>query len=88
VPLIKQDEQKAWLIRKFDQTCSFESLFMKTEIPIYFRKGNERRVGKIQTVLFDGVIRVSQPTIFIAMIKDGIGPAKAFGCGMLSIAPV
>ena len=44
--------------------------------------------GRKQTwhiVLFEGVLRVSQPEVFVAGLRSGIGSAKAFGCGLLSV---
>lgn len=37
---------------------------------------------------FDGVLEVEDAERLRAAIAAGIGPAKAFGCGLLSIAPV
>ena len=37
---------------------------------------------------FDGVLEVNDPDIFIKSIESGIGSAKGFGFGLLSIAPV
>jgi len=39
-------------------------------------------------VTFDGVLRVADSEAFCAALLKGIGPAKAFGFGLLSIAPV
>jgi len=38
--------------------------------------------------VFDGVMEVTNPDEFIRIIVSGIGPAKAFGFGLLSIAPL
>lgn len=42
----------------------------------------------IEVAEFEGLLRVVDRTSFVAAIRDGVGPAKAFGCGLLSIAPV
>jgi len=42
--------------------------------------------GKIQSVGFQGILQVAKPTILKEIIINGIGPAKAFGCGLLSLA--
>ncbi|WP_448576220.1 type I-E CRISPR-associated protein Cas6/Cse3/CasE [Thermomicrobium sp.] len=39
-------------------------------------------------VVYDGVLRVTDPIRFREALESGIGPAKAFGFGLLSIAPV
>jgi CRISPR system Cascade subunit CasE len=41
----------------------------------------------IEVADFEGLLRVVDRTSLISAIRDGIGPAKAFGCGLLSIAP-
>lgn len=50
-----------------------------------------RRNGDTLThmsVLFDGILRITDADAFRATLASGIGPAKAFGFGLLSIAPV
>lgn len=39
-------------------------------------------------VRFDGILRITDADAFRATLASGIGPAKAFGFGLLSIAPV
>ena len=38
-------------------------------------------------VLFEGLLEVTNPDNLRLAIREGIGPGKAFGCGLLSIAP-
>lgn len=38
-------------------------------------------------VVYDGVLQVTEPARFREALVTGIGPAKAFGFGLLSIAP-
>ena len=38
-------------------------------------------------VRFDGLLRVTDPDRLAEAVRDGIGPAKAFGFGLLSLAP-
>lgn len=40
------------------------------------------------TALFEGELRVTEPGAFRVAIEEGIGPGKAFGCGLLSIASI
>lgn len=42
----------------------------------------------IYSVRFDGVLTVTDPDTFRQTVAAGIGPAKAFGFGLLSVAPV
>lgn len=86
VPLIKEDEQEMWLTRKFQDIAVVESLVLQQERPLYFRKAKEKRSGKIQPVLFDGVLTIVAGEAFHDSLIEGIGPAKSFGCGLLSLA--
>ncbi len=86
VPLIKEDEQRAWLHRKFASCASIQALSIDPKLPLYFRKTREDRAGKIKPVVFQGFLAVEMPEVFHELIRAGIGPAKAFGCGLLSVA--
>jgi CRISPR system Cascade subunit CasE len=37
---------------------------------------------------FDGSLRVTDPRLFAEAIRKGVGPAKGFGFGLLSVAPM
>ena len=53
--------------------------------------GSKRRGAdpiRLWTVTFDGRVRVTDAEGFRRTLAAGIGPAKAFGCGLLSVAPV
>jgi CRISPR system Cascade subunit CasE len=49
------------------------------------RKGDGSEM-RHQAVTFDGLLRVTDPAAFLAALETGIGPAKGFGCGLLSVA--
>ncbi|MBI5100358.1 MAG: type I-E CRISPR-associated protein Cas6/Cse3/CasE [Nitrospirae bacterium] len=86
VPLIDDESQRAWLVRKLENAASLESLIVDNKLPLYFRKLREDRAGKIQPVMYQGILQVQKADIFQKVILHGIGPAKAFGCGLLSLA--
>lgn len=88
VPLVREEEWKSWLERKLEGCAELEALLAEKRLPITFRKAKEKRIGKVQPVIFQGVLSVKDPSVFLEMIRSGIGPAKAFGCGLLSIARV
>lgn len=37
---------------------------------------------------FEGRLRITDASTFTARLLDGIGPAKAYGCGLLTLAPL
>ncbi|MEW5746183.1 MAG: type I-E CRISPR-associated protein Cas6/Cse3/CasE [Nitrospirota bacterium] len=86
VPLVNIDEQRAWIERKLTICASLEFLEMDGKAPLYFRKNRADITGKIQPVVFQGVLTVKDPDALVSLIRRGIGPAKAFGCGLLSLA--
>lgn len=85
VPLIHEEQQQAWLACKLAPAAVLEVLEMQPELPLNFRKQNEHS-GKIQPVLFEGILEVQDPDELLKLVQSGIGPAKSFGCGMLSLA--
>lgn len=87
VPLIGDEEQRAWLLRKLSSNAEVVSVFAEKRSPLNFHKSSERRIGKIQPVCFQGTLKILNPDGFRQLVFAGIGPAKAFGCGLMSVAP-
>ncbi|PHM71863.1 type I-E CRISPR-associated protein Cas6/Cse3/CasE [Xenorhabdus kozodoii] len=85
VPLIHEEEQLQWLSRKLAGAALLSTAWATPESPIYFCKDDIR--GKIQPICFEGQLIVQESDAFIALLNKGIGPAKAMGCGLLSLAP-
>lgn len=83
VPLIKEEDQREWIARKLASASKIETVSVLPHAPIYFRKGS--RGGKLATITFDGVLRVSDPTLMTKLLENGLGHAKAFGCGLLLV---
>ncbi|PID43123.1 MAG: type I-E CRISPR-associated protein Cas6/Cse3/CasE [Proteobacteria bacterium] len=88
VPLILEAQQQAWLEKKLKDSASLQSLVVQQELPLNFRKKSEKCSGKIQPILFDGILTVEDSEALLELMKYGIGPAKSFGCGMLSLRAV
>jgi CRISPR system Cascade subunit CasE len=40
---------------------------------------------RLSTLDFDGVLRVTDPTLFQKIVLQGLGPAKGFGCGLMLV---
>lgn len=86
-PIYDEAGQRGWLERKLNGFATLDALMVLQEAPLFFNKRRERRTGKVQPVLFDGVLQVQDESVFLTQLHQGIGPAKAFGMGLLSIAP-
>lgn len=87
--LLRQGDQVAWLRNKAEEGgFAVLSCQVMPEGIAHGEKG--RQDGKLRHygVHFEGVLEVLDPDVFQATIHRGIGPAKGFGFGLLSIAPV
>jgi CRISPR system Cascade subunit CasE len=86
VPLIDEDEIRSWLVRKFADSAQLQEMIVARKNTLYFRK--KGMPGKVVTVTYNGLLTVSDGDLFKEMVIKGIGPAKAFGCGLLSLARI
>lgn len=88
--LVKHEDQVGWLLRK-GEPGGFRPVDVAVRRAVRqtsWRADAEkkRRVTQV-AVLFEGVLQVTDPQTFAETIAAGIGPAKAFGFGLLSVAP-
>lgn len=85
VPLIRNEEQVAWLRRQLDGAADIEHASAHARETLGFSKPGMNR-GKIETVTFRGIAQVKDSSRFLDRCLGGIGPAKSFGCGLLLLA--
>lgn len=90
VPLIHDEEIVAWLKKQLEGSAEIHSveLVQKNLLHFYKNKSGDKHVGKIQTVTFLGILTAEDPELLSKKISTGIGPAKSFGCGLLTLAKV
>jgi CRISPR system Cascade subunit CasE len=89
VPLGKREDLIAWLQRKGEQggfSVEEDSLRIIPRGREYFQKNGQ--TGLHTAVEFQGVLVVTDPQRFHEAFRRGVGPARAFGFGLLVIAPV
>jgi CRISPR system Cascade subunit CasE len=89
VPLRTREELVAWLSRKGAQggfSVDEDTLRSFPRGREYFEKNGQH--GLHSAVEFQGTLTVNDPTKFHESFTRGIGPAKAFGFGLLVIAPI
>lgn len=85
VGLYKMEEQIEWIGRKADQ----HGFAIHSVLPAQQeRRDDSKRNLKFLSVQFDGVLQVQDPALFTDALQQGIGSGKAFGFGLLSVAPV
>lgn len=94
VALIKENDQIAWLIRRGEQRGGFEipqNRLAVPEVVIQTRGADEFRrrdaTVTLGTVVYDGILRVTEPDALRAVLVGGLGHGKAYGCGLLTLAP-
>ena len=88
-PLSKREELVEWIKRKGAQggfTVDEGTLRTFPRGRGYFDKDGQ--VGLHSAVEFQGVLTVDDPAKFHETFTRGVGPAKAFGFGLLVIAPL
>jgi CRISPR system Cascade subunit CasE len=100
--LLHEEEQLSWLIRKGDQggfriPGEWIEGRDKRQVPNFrvdvvpegwIRCGKESHgEGRFYAVRFDGILEVTAPERFLKTVANGIGSAKGFGFGLLSLAP-
>jgi CRISPR system Cascade subunit CasE len=88
VPLVHEARQEEWLTKQAAAN-GFRLLDLTISQPnkqTGWQKDNGRSLT-LYTVQFDGRLQITDAAKFQQALRTGIGPAKAFGCGLLSLAP-
>ncbi len=95
-PLTDPDATLKWLERKASESgfrlvdvAENPGLPDVSAIPATGRRDTGARDGAkltVDSVLFEGRLRVVDKALFLRALGQGIGPAKAYGCGLLSVA--
>jgi CRISPR system Cascade subunit CasE len=91
VPLVREERQREWLHHKADQhglRVLEVNVHGERHRSGWIRRDHEQRHKlDIFMVQYDGILEVIDPQQMEEAVRNGIGPAKAFGCGLLSLAP-
>jgi CRISPR system Cascade subunit CasE len=88
---IAVDEQRKWLSDRAErngfslQEYSFDVVSRDT---VKFSKGDkdDRHKVTLSRATFEGDLTISDIDLFKSALTDGIGRAKAYGCGLLTVA--
>lgn len=91
---LRESEQVAWLIDRAarhgfavsTQANGEPNLAMHHRQTLTFRRTNGALT--LVTATYDGVLEITDVTAFRRALTGGIGHAKAYGCGLLTLAPV
>lgn len=79
-----EEDQVAWLKRKGEQGGFALLQVRAAEVGRTLAK---RRTASFTRVRFDGILVINDPEAFQTAWEGGIGAAKGFGFGLLSLAP-
>jgi CRISPR system Cascade subunit CasE len=90
VPLLTEEQQLEWLDRQLTSGARLVRADTQSHPPLFFHRkgkgGNDKNHnGKLQAVTYQGEIEVTDPSALLKLMHDGIGPAKAFGCGLMLV---
>jgi len=85
------EQKQNWLIKK-SSACGFaleedEFNVVETDSPRFWRERGDRPL-QIETAVFEGELTVTDPDLFALSLTKGIGRAKAYGCGLLTVASI
>ncbi len=86
VGLYYQPDQEVWFGRQASQHgFSVECLDILPAANLWGMKEKGQPQIKIHTALFQGVLKVQDPALFVKAVRQGIGKGKSYGCGLLSL---
>jgi CRISPR system Cascade subunit CasE len=90
VAIINELEIVAWLRRQLQDCAEIKdnelSILRQDLLSFSKNKDKQQHFGKIQTVTYTGLMSITDNEALMNKMLSGIGPAKVFGCGLLSIA--
>jgi CRISPR system Cascade subunit CasE len=81
---LAQEAGEHWIIRQ-GARHGFEVLSVRADNYRQPRLGGKGKDIHFSTLDFAGILRVNKPEVFTQALCQGIGPAKAFGCGLLLV---
>lgn len=89
---VTASQQTEWFLRQatrrgfsvVDGSAAAPDLLLSDRRTVRFdRRG---RAVTLSTALFEGTLVVEDPDVLRAALVDGIGPAKSYGCGLMTLA--
>jgi CRISPR system Cascade subunit CasE len=87
---VQADQLFDWLTRQADKggfSVDEDSIAIQTGY-VYVNKKRDDKGQRMRSVRYEGILEVTDPAAFKEILIRGIGSGKAFGFGLLSVAPV
>lgn len=97
---VTQEQQLSWLRRRVtredgENPWGFELAESENRLAtvverntMKFSKGSAKRRVTLATATFEGALRVTDRSVFIDTLRSGLGRGKAYGCGLITLAPL
>lgn len=86
LPVTGEAEQREWLERKLGAVAELVDFRATDERDCHFR-GRRDAKARVRSVLYEGILRVLEPDDLLNLMATGVGRGRAFGFGLLSLAP-
>ena len=85
VPIVENSELATWILRK-EESCGFKLVHSQidAEDPLIFKKPKGQSVT-LNSICLSGKLIVTNATLFHETMRNGLGSAKGFGFGMISL---
>lgn len=86
---VHEDKLHDWLARQSERAGFYAEQKQVAIQPgyIYMNKAKTGQRTRLRSVRYDGILTVNDVAQFREAIAGGLGPGKAFGFGLLSVAP-
>lgn len=85
VALKTREEKLSWLKRRLEEG-GFGLLGAEILQDTFLQASKAGQQIQVQAVLFEGLLRVEDPEKALKTLRTGLGPGKALGLGLLSLA--
>lgn len=97
VPLVRDADQREWLVARGEQhgfrivdgdSGGLNLRVSRNQRRRFNRRSEgDQRTVTLQMAQFDGVLEVTDADALRGVLTDGLGSAKGYGCGLMTLAP-
>ncbi len=86
---VTENQQMEWLIKR-SQSCGFslqneDFKVVQSQWKKFFKGGGRKQEVSIKVATFEGSLIITDREAFLSTLTVGIGRAKAYGCGLMTI---
>lgn len=88
IGLYKPNEQEEWFLRQGQSKGFAPTTVHRSQEQMLTGSRRDGGTLKVFSVLYDGILKVTEPKPFIDAISSGIGHGKTMGLGLFSVFPI